>query len=122
MRHFGIVIGLLAIAATGVSGRAHAPKTTPGTGVLRGRVTDELGKPLQWVNVTVEHASTGGQTGVRGDYLIPNVPAGTYTVRVSMVGFARTNQDSVQVGEHKTTTVDFRLEPGPTDVPKGWVD
>jgi len=106
-----------------LAGCAHAPKATPGTGALRGRVTDEHGKPLHYANVTVLGAQTGGQTNVQGDFTIINVPVGVHTVRVSMVGFARQERAAVRVRAKKSTTVDIRLQPKPIDtLPPDWVD
>ncbi len=60
-------------------------------GKITGRVTDaETGQPLPGVDVTVEGTMMGASTNVDGYYTILNVPPGTYTIKCSMIGYAKT--------------------------------
>jgi hypothetical protein len=118
-----LIAGLVAIAVMLAVDCAHTPMTTsgpPGTGVIAGRVADEHGAPLQTGIVAVKDMGSDyvrvqgrsyvGSTGPDGKYSISNVPVGTFTVRGTVLGFDRQDRDSVHVGEHDTTIVNFVLK------------
>ncbi len=56
-------------------------------GTLQGTVSDSGGTTLPNVSVTVEGTGLRGATGANGGYEVRGVPAGTYTVRVRLIGF-----------------------------------
>ncbi len=86
-----------------------APAAFAQTGTIAGIVVDEdLGETLIGVNVLVEELGTGAATGLDGDYRIPGVPAGTYTLVVSYLGYNSQRITGVTVTEG-TTTVDVAL-------------
>ena len=96
-----LLIGL----ALGLAGSAAAQ------GTLRGTVTDSLDtSTLPGANVYIEGAALGSATGVDGTYRIGNVPAGTYDVRVSFVGY-RTKTVPVTIASGETTELDVALAP-----------
>lgn len=81
------------------------------TGKIAGRVTDKNnGEPLVGANIYIQELSTGASTDINGDYYILNIPPGSYTITVSMVGYARITKSNVSVIIDRTTTVDFILE------------
>lgn len=66
-------------------------------GILRGRVTDaETGDPLPGANILLVELQRGVASNIEGYYEISDVPPGSYTLRVSFVGY-RTLQQSVAV-------------------------
>ncbi|HXQ17201.1 MAG TPA: TonB-dependent receptor [Caulobacteraceae bacterium] len=78
----GAAMSALALAA---STAAYAQQTT---GAIRGQVTDEAGKPLSGVTITVTHVPTGTKatsvTGTDGGYNLLNLrPGGPYTVEAA---------------------------------------
>lgn len=80
------------------------------SGSVTGKVTDlETGDPLPGANVLIVGTSLGASTGLSGDYNISNVPAGSYTLRVSYVGY-KTSESTIQVTSGQTLTEDFKLE------------
>ena len=79
------------------------------TGTVTGKVTDDSGIPQQFANVTILGAQSGGQTNAQGVFTIIKVPVGVYTVRVSMVGFAKQERPGVRVDANKTTNIEFKL-------------
>jgi hypothetical protein len=82
------------------------------TGTLRGRVTDATtGRPLPYANVSIPGTRLGDMTSTDGTYVISEVPAGTYTVRVSFLGFEVENRRGVRVTAGSVKRVDFALEP-----------
>nr|MBP6672264.1 carboxypeptidase-like regulatory domain-containing protein [Bacteroidota bacterium] len=61
-------------------------------GKISGRVTDRsTGEPLISANVVVKGLKIGAATDINGDYFILNVPPGTYTLSVSMLGYESIN-------------------------------
>jgi outer membrane receptor protein involved in Fe transport len=89
-----------------------APLLAGPYGKIAGRVTDrENGQPLPGVGVTIEGTMLGASTNVDGFYTILNVPPGTYAVRFSMVGYARTIVENVKVEIELTSTINQQLKP-----------
>ncbi len=81
------------------------------TGKLSGRVTDKTnGEPLIGANVYVQELNTGASTDLNGDYFILNIPPGTYTITVSMIGYAKVTKSNVSIIIDRTTTENFTLE------------
>lgn len=79
------------------------------SGTVTGIVTDaRTGEPLVSTTVQLVELNRGDATDIDGRYEIPNVPAGTYTLQVTFVGF-RTFETEVEVGSG-TVTVDVQLE------------
>ena len=85
---------------------ASAPAAAQSEGKVSGRVTDGDGQPLPGASVLVEGTPRGAQTDADGLYTILAVRPGTYSVRVSMVGFGTQVVTDVQVFSGRTTTVD----------------
>jgi hypothetical protein len=87
------------------------------TGVLQGRVSDASGGVLPGVTVTVSsEAVLGGTrttvTGDTGTYRIPNLPVGTYEMRIELAGFEVQVVQGIRVQAGTTYTVDGRLGVG----------
>ncbi len=80
------------------------------TGKINGRVIDKASnEPL--VNATVFIVGThfGTVTDLNGDYVILNIPAGTYQVRFSFLGYQTTNVTAVNVIPDLTTEINASL-------------
>jgi len=81
------------------------------TGKITGRVTDaETGQPMPGVNVTIEGSSMGAVTNLDGYYMILNVPPGTCRLKFSIIGYAKSTVQNVQVQIDLTTTIDAKLQ------------
>jgi hypothetical protein len=84
-------------------------------GELAGTVTDPKGAVVVGAAVTV-YPEAGGQpvanvrTDAQGQYKVPNVPPGSYTVGVVAEGFGPVMSERQVVAEGKATRLDFRLE------------
>jgi len=90
-----------------------APTTTfAQAGTIVGTVTDAQNQEtIPGANVTVVDLQTGAVTDADGNYRIGNVPEGTYTLRVSFVGYQSVTRE-VTVNAGETTTVNAQLETG----------
>lgn len=81
------------------------------TGKITGRVYDKAtGDPLPGVNVVVVGTTMGAATDLKGNFIIINVPPGTYSLRASFIGFKNMIVSNVRVSVDLTTEIDFALE------------
>ncbi len=97
-------VGLLAWSLA-----ASAP-LTQGTGTIEGFVKDlQSGEPLPSATVYLVGTGFGASTEITGKYSIRNVPAGSYTLRASYVGYT-TADIAVVVGVDEILTKDAKLE------------
>ena len=80
------------------------------TGKITGKVTDSSNKDaLIGVTIALEGTTYGAATDIEGNYLILNVPPGTYTLRASAVGYHPSRVSAVNVSVDLTTKIDFQL-------------
>jgi TonB-linked SusC/RagA family outer membrane protein len=79
------------------------------TGIVTGTVTDAAtGQPLAGASVSIVGTPLGTITGATGRFSIANVPPGSRTVRVSMIGYGSLDQ-GVDVTTGQTSTVNFAM-------------
>ncbi|MFH1863164.1 MAG: TonB-dependent receptor [bacterium] len=82
------------------------------TGKISGKATNvETGEPLPSANVVIQGTRLGAATDLDGEYFVINLPVGTYSVTVSLLGYAGHKITNVQVNSGKTTRLDFALKP-----------
>ncbi len=80
------------------------------TGKIAGTVTDRAtGDPLPGANVVVEGTTRGAAADANGKYLILNMPPGTYTLIVRMMGYNTTRITNVVVYTDRTVQQDCEL-------------
>src|SRR5699024_4761651 len=81
------------------------------TGDISGTVTDsQTGEALPGTNVFIPDANRGASTDADGEFTISNVPAGTYTLRVTFIGYQTYTQE-IEVGSGELQ-LDIQLQPG----------
>ncbi|HEY4643134.1 MAG TPA: TonB-dependent receptor, partial [Bacteroidota bacterium] len=103
-RWFSIFSVFLLVGSSG----AHAGVT----GILEGTVKEkQSGQPLAGANVLIVGTEQGAATDADGFFQVPNVRAGAYQVRVSMVGYTTVTLDKVSVYPDLRTEVSVELEP-----------
>lgn len=96
-----LVCVAIALAAV-VPARAFAQAT----GRIAGSVVDrKTGRALAFVNVAVPQARTGALSDSKGDFLIGNVPPGTYSVLAQFTGYGAETVAGVVVAAGRTTTL-----------------
>ena len=85
-------------------------------GTIVGGITDSSGAAVTAATVTlineetnIEYRAAAGETG---EYVAPNLPAGTYTVKTELSGFKPTVVKGVRLLANRTARVDVVLEPG----------
>ncbi len=80
------------------------------TGRITGKVIDQQsGEPLVGANILIVGTSYGAATDVNGEYLISQVPSGTYNIRASYIGYQNVVIRGINVVSGLTQNVDFKL-------------
>ena len=88
-----------------------APAALAGTtGKLSGKVVNEKKEPMPGVNVRIEGQRLGAITDDQGEYFIIGVPAGTYTVRMNLVGYRPFVAFNVALSPDFTTNLGATLQ------------
>ncbi|NOZ61409.1 MAG: TonB-dependent receptor [Calditrichaeota bacterium] len=78
-------------------------------GTITGKVTDaNTGDALVGANVVIKGTTIGSAAGIDGAYKITKVPAGTYTLRASFIGY-KMAEKQVQVTSGQVVEVNFQL-------------
>ncbi|HXK01435.1 MAG TPA: TonB-dependent receptor [Verrucomicrobiae bacterium] len=99
-----LLIASSAVYAQGVTGR------------ITGTVQDPTQAGIPGATVTVANQDTGYQaevpTGQSGDYVVPNIPPGKYTITVNATGFKAAVSKDILVIVNGVTTLDFSLQIG----------
>ena len=83
------------------------PLAGQGIATLRGTVTNESGRPLEYAQVTLDPQGATRQlrTDREGRFAFIGVPAGAHTVRVTWVGFAPETRQVEMAGQDVTVDV-----------------
>ena len=82
------------------------------TGTISGKIVNATAVPISGAQVT---ASSGirtvasGLSDANGDYRLSNIPAGTYTVRARLLGYAAATQENVNVTSGFVANVNLTL-------------
>ncbi|MGH9900013.1 MAG: carboxypeptidase-like regulatory domain-containing protein, partial [Pyrinomonadaceae bacterium] len=89
---------------------------TSTTGLIEGKVADQNGAVVPGVTVNVTSVNLirpqSATTDANGNFRIPNLPPGKYTVTVEpFQGFAKYEQLNTEVNLSTTTTVEIALAP-----------
>ena len=86
------------------------PAQAQQSATLTGRVIDTNDAPLPGANVRLSGTSMGTSTDENGRYRITGIEPGTYTVRVTFVGYRPVEADGVQLGAGATVQRNFTME------------
>jgi len=97
-----ICLSLILLLATGTA--------LAQSGGIRGKVIDATtGESLPNANILVKELGRGASSDINGNYSIINIPAGTYTIESSFVGYKRFST-RVTIGE-SVVTLNINFEP-----------
>ncbi len=85
-------------------------------GSIVGTILDSTGAPIPGAEVTVKNAGTDLERSVNtdetGNYSIPELPLGEYSITVAKAGFDTVAQSGIQVDVAAERRVDITLRPG----------
>ena len=79
------------------------------TGKLSGTVKGDDGTPLAGANVFVSGTGSGASSNADGTFQILNVPAGSYVVKATYIGYSAQEVSGVRVISGLNTEIDFTL-------------
>ena len=80
-------------------------------GRIKGTITDSTSNnTLIGANVYIKGTALGASTNFEGEYIINDIPAGSYTIKVSYIGYTAKTYD-VNIVDNKTTLLDIQLVP-----------
>src|SRR5664279_3128242 len=107
-------LGIFLALAISVLGNYLYAQTS--TGALVGLVRDPAGAAVPQASVAITNTQTNissrVQTDATGNYFLPSVPLGTYSIACEHPGFKRVNIQPVTVNVNQTVRVDLNLEVG----------
>ncbi len=86
------------------------------TAAITGKVTDSSGAAIAGAKVTATDTERGSisqtVTNADGDYNLPQVPVGIYTVKVENAGFQSSQQSNLTLVLNQVARIDFQLHVG----------
>jgi hypothetical protein len=107
----GILLITLIAGCLGSMIEAQAP-----TAQIVGKITDQTGAAVLDAAIDAENTGTGlkrnAASSAEGDYVIPSLPVGTYTVKVVAQGFKAFSQSGIGLEGGQSARVDVRLHIG----------
>jgi hypothetical protein len=112
-RAFGRILLALTIAAV------ITPMTAVGqsvSGTILGTVSDASGSVIPDAKVTVVNEGTGltraVQTDSNGEYTVPSLPTGRYSIMTEMAGFKALALSNIELGVDQRARINLKLEVG----------
>ena len=112
MKNFGGIVARLSWLALAAFILQSAVLAQTGEVSLRGQVTDQSGAVVPAVTVRVEGpagVSREAKTGTDGRFTFSDLPAGSYTLRIHVRGFADFEKSGISVLRGQPQTVDAQL-------------
>jgi len=82
--------------------------TVAQSGTLQGKVTDSAGASVESAAIIIENTKFVSTTDGKGAYKIDNIPAGSYSVVVQIVGYNPLEEKTI-IKENQTTELNFNL-------------
>jgi len=85
-------------------------KKVQGKGVISGKIIDENGEGIPGVNIRFIGTTLGVITDINGFYKL-TIPAGTYQVEISTIGYQKQKITDVEIKDGKTTNLSTSMRP-----------
>lgn len=87
------------------------------TGIIKGQVTDsETKAALPGVTVLVADTQTGSNSDADGNFIIKNLPVGSYTLKFNCMGYHNLSKTDIIVKPKRIVFVQAELEANPLQV------
>ncbi|MHA7130150.1 TonB-dependent receptor domain-containing protein [Algoriphagus namhaensis] len=75
---------------------------------VKGKILDQNQQPVSGVSVFLEGTVRGAQTDDKGNFIIKELPAGSYELKANLIGF-QNQSTTISIAAGETITVDFTL-------------
>ncbi|MEW6750289.1 MAG: TonB-dependent receptor [Candidatus Latescibacterota bacterium] len=109
LRMSTVLAAVLVISASAVWGAV--------AGKLAGVVKDaQTGDPLPNANIVLVDSKLGTVSDEKGRFFVLNVPPGTYSVRVTYIGYTAYQLEEVRISADLTTNLDVKMVPSDIQV------
>jgi len=83
-----------------------------GSAKIKGKVTDSItGVTLPGATVVLDGTSLGAATNLEGEYIISNIKPGTYTIKVTYIGYKNIVISNVQLSAGQTFELNGNMSP-----------
>ncbi len=105
------VLALLLLVGLSQTIQAENKVTHPRNGAITGRVLDNVQQTLPGASIYIEKLQTGVISDINGFYTLPNLAPGTYTIKVTYVGYNPV-EAKLTVKEGKTLDYDIVMNEG----------
>jgi len=97
---------LFILLSTLISFSSYAQK-----GSLKGTIKDaKTGESIIGANILIEGISLGASTDIEGNYTIPNIPEGTYTLVITFISYKTKKMEGVKIESGKATLLNTEIE------------
>jgi len=81
------------------------------TGKITGTIIEKVsGEPIVGANILIVGTSHGAAADLDGNYVILNIPPGTYDVKISSIGYKSVLVENVKIVVDRTTEISMALE------------
>ncbi len=110
-RFFQLILFILIVAQSTGKLFAEEKVNVVKQGAVRGRIVDSQKQTLPGASIYIENLRTGVTSDVNGFYTLPNLVPGTYTVKVSYVGYTPVEL-KITIPEGRTLERDVVLSEG----------
>ncbi len=92
-----------------------SPALAQEVGTIQGKITDAAtGELMRGATVAVEGTKKGAYSDVKGTFAVKNVPVGTYSLKITFIGYETRTIAGIVVETGKTTTQNVNLKPETT--------
>ncbi|MBN2009170.1 TonB-dependent receptor [candidate division KSB1 bacterium] len=88
---------------------SHVLQAQTGDGRIIGKITDDEEKALDNVNTIIIGTSVGTVTDEQGQFAIPHLNPGKYTIQFSYIGYQTERIEDVDVNDGETVELDVKL-------------
>jgi hypothetical protein len=111
--------GILKITAIILAFCVTAISADDRVGKIRGSVINTVTRePLPGARVVLVSTDLGAATNIDGDYIISNIPVGTYVVQAALIGYDYDVKNDVVIDPTKPLELNFALKENPLDYGK----
>lgn len=106
MKSFWMILAVILFVSTvahAVENKGNLLADDVSPGVIKGLVIDEKTLvPLQGANISIEGTERGATANANGIFIIPDLPAGTYTIVVTFIGYTDRRFENLILSAEKT--------------------